>query len=269
MAELVCNEIRLATNFSGTASEDILFYYKMLTKIIETCDLKIKEPDSSMKTKLTTLDASNTSACSNTTYQSETDSSDNEVVVINKNTSEKCKKKNQKPKHLQNTGPKLYTTPNLNKKTNKKNDNTKKHAPKIASNKTQNKNTSNVDQMKSKMSKFLNSPAVEPISSNNSNLLTTEALRNIQTQSEIENYTQQLYQNILTNTQQYNLHNIAASQNRNRFFNQNHTNLPTPIPPLFQNPQPPSLLSLRPQINQPGYQQSNCPGKKNFSSKKK
>ncbi|XP_026818295.1 uncharacterized protein LOC113557156 isoform X2 [Rhopalosiphum maidis] len=52
LSELIYNEIRLATNLSGTSTEDILYYYKILAKIMETCNLEIKDIDSSMKAKL-------------------------------------------------------------------------------------------------------------------------------------------------------------------------------------------------------------------------
>lgn len=52
LSELIFNEIRLAANISGTSTEDILYYYKVLAKIMETCNFDIKGVDSSMKAKL-------------------------------------------------------------------------------------------------------------------------------------------------------------------------------------------------------------------------
>jgi len=52
LSELIFNEIRLATNMSGVSTEDTMYYYKMLAKIMETCNLNIKAIDSSMKAKL-------------------------------------------------------------------------------------------------------------------------------------------------------------------------------------------------------------------------
>ncbi|XP_022166150.1 uncharacterized protein LOC111030787 [Myzus persicae] len=52
LSELICNEIRLASNDSGNSSDDMLYYYKTLYKIIETCHLKIKSVNSSMKKKI-------------------------------------------------------------------------------------------------------------------------------------------------------------------------------------------------------------------------
>ncbi|XP_050062018.1 uncharacterized protein LOC114128803 [Aphis gossypii] len=52
LSELIFNEIRLATNISGISAEDTIYYYKMLAKIMETCNLNIKGIDSSMKVKL-------------------------------------------------------------------------------------------------------------------------------------------------------------------------------------------------------------------------
>ena len=51
----------------------------MLTKIMETCNLQMKDVDSSLKTKLI-IDSSVKSSFPNTTHQSETGSSDNESV---------------------------------------------------------------------------------------------------------------------------------------------------------------------------------------------
>lgn len=243
---------------------------------METCKFKVKDVDPSMKVKLI-VDSSAKSTCSSMTNHSEAESLDDESVV-DKSENLKQKSKNRKPKHLQNNGPKIFTNkPEFNKGSKKKNDNpiknvpSKNDVPKNIHNKSFNTKTSdNNEQMKFKMSKFLNSSPVEGSRfSNSSNLLTTENLRNIQTQAEIENYTQQLYQKILSNTQQqYNLHNVS-SDGLNRYFNQNHASLNSFIPQSqLQNSHMPPLLSLRPQINQQNPKPSKSQSKKLPSKKK-
>lgn len=221
---------------------------------METCHLNIKDVDSSMKVKLN-MDSSAKSTCSNTTHENETNLSDNESVDITHQT----RIKGRKPKHLQNTGPKVFSQKSeFNKEAKKTNDysrNTAKNnnASKNVQNKTHQANAS--DELKFKMSKFLNSSVdkfnEKPSSSNNPHF-SMENLRNLQTQAEIENYTKQLYQNILTNTQQQQLtHNLHTSQDLNMFFNQNYANFrPSFQQTRFQNLYPPPLLSLRPQISE-------------------
>jgi len=232
LADLISNEIRLATNANGTSSGDVLYYNEMLTKIIKMCSLKIKDVDSSMKDKLI-VDTS-TRLSSNKKYQKEIDSSDNESVNQSDHSTKRNKNKNRN-KHLQNTGPRVFTPktrgsiPESNDKANKKANSsqktfpTNKNAPRNSQSKSHQTNTSSIGELISKMSKFSSESLHEPRSSNNSNDVVTEGLRSIQTQAEINKYTQQLYQNILQ--QQCNLHNP------------------------FQNPLPPPSLSLRPQIN--------------------
>lgn len=238
----------MAINSSGTAAEDMLFYCKMLTKIMETCNLNIKDIDSSMKNQLI-VDASTMCISSNTTNQNEIDSSDESVDQ----TTHKIQKRKNKniAKQLKNTGPKIFTEntqkidPQSNKGSHKKNNNSPKKVPpkkpsKNAQSKTDQSNTSNMDQMKSKMSKFFSQPDVSNCS-NNSNPLLLENIRHIKSQAEINKYTQQLYQNIL----QQNISQQQYSLQNNRVSDQNNLNLNT----LFQNPQPPPLLSLRPQVD--------------------
>lgn len=233
---------------------------------METCKFKVKDVDSSMKDKLI-VNSSVKYTCSNTNNLSETDSLDDESV-IDKNEHLKQKTKNRKPKHLQNTGPKIFTNnPELNKGSKKRNDYPKKNLPSkidVLRNKTNKKASDGNEQMKFKMSKFFHSSHVEGLKlPNNSNLLTAENLRSIQTQSEIENYTQQLYQKILSKSPQpCNLHNVS-SDGLNRYFNQNHENFNSFIPQSrSQNPNLPPLLSLRPQINQQNLKPSKQQSKK-------
>lgn len=98
-----------------------------------------------------------------------------------------------------------------------------------------------------------------------------ENLKNLQTQAEIENYTKQLYQNILTNTQQQRIaQNLRNSQDLNMFFNQNYANFsPLTFPQTqFQNLHPPPLLSLRPQISEQNPHPAKSSPKKGTQKKK-
>lgn len=247
LSELICNEIRLATNLSNTSSDDMLYYYKMLTKIIETCNLKMKDVDSSMKSKLI-VDLSVKSTISNPSAQNETESSDNESVDKNK-----PKKKNLKAKHLQKTGPKVFTH-NVELKKGAKITSANLKNNKNASEKAQNKipqpKTNDVNQMKVKMAKVLNSTGEGVGLSNKSKNLTMDSINNLEMRSGIQRYTQQLYQNILANTQsRFNSPNISSSE-LNSYFNQNHARFSLPIQSNpFQNPSTPPLLSLRPQLS--------------------
>ncbi|XP_027852845.2 uncharacterized protein LOC114131742 isoform X1 [Aphis gossypii] len=94
LSELICNEIRLATDLSGTSSDDMLYYFKTLPKIVETCNLKIQDVDSSMKSKLI-VDSNVNSIFSNASVQSETESSDSESVKF-KNLTEEILERNSK-----------------------------------------------------------------------------------------------------------------------------------------------------------------------------
>jgi hypothetical protein len=265
LPELICNEIRLVTNLSGTSSDDMLYYFKMLTKIIETCNLELKEVDSSMKSKLL-IDYSVKSVKS-TPVLSETESLDNETVEKNK------PKKKLKAKHLQKTGPKVFThnvklnpgkkATDANSKTNKNtpekaqnkkpqpkaNSKTNKNTPEKAQNKKPQPKANDVNKMKVKMEKVLNSSNGEGVGLSNK---TMDLLMNsnLEMRQELQHYTQQLYQNILARTQaRFNLPNVSSTD-LNNFFNQNHANFSSSIQSNpFQNPLTPPLLSLRPETS--------------------
>jgi len=51
LSQLIYNEIKLAENDSPTSS-DLLYYRKMLSKILDMCNLENKDVDSSMKANL-------------------------------------------------------------------------------------------------------------------------------------------------------------------------------------------------------------------------
>jgi len=243
----------LATNSSSTAPEDMLYFFKMLTKIMETCNLQMKDVDSSLKSKLI-IDSSTRSSFSNSTPQSETDSSDNESVD---QVSVKRRTRNRKPRKLQNTGPRVFTqTFEANERPNRRND--RSHSN-FSSRNHQSQNTANsaaIDQMQLKMLKFLNVSSAEGprfFDNNYSNILSTENLRNIQTQSQVEQYTHHLYQHISANNNTYqNQRNVPDTSGG---YNGRQINPPfpnfssTPQFSGFQNPQPPSLLNIRPQLN--------------------
>lgn len=212
---------------------------------MEICKLDIKNIDSSMKAKLST-DLSVKSTCSS----NDTNLSDNEESV---NTTQKTRTKVRKSKHLQNTGPKVYSQKSgLNKAAKINNHPKNNNEPTNIKSKTN--QTNGNDQLKFKMSKFLNSSMDNPIqkpSSSNKSHFSMENLRDLKTQAEIENYTKQLYQNILTNTQQQSPQNLHNSQDLNRFFHQNYASFsPLFQQSQFQNSDPPPLLSLRPQISE-------------------
>jgi len=116
LSELICNEIRLATNTSCSSS-DLCYYYGMLSKIIETSNFKIKDVDPFMKANLI-VNSSAKSVLTNITVQSKTElaySDKNETV--NKNINKNNKKGNHMAKELQTTG-KFMQKPKFNK-TNK------------------------------------------------------------------------------------------------------------------------------------------------------
>lgn len=230
----------------------------MLTKIMETCNLQMKDVDSSLKSKLI-IDSSDKSSFPSTIYQSETGSSDNESV---EQVSVKRRTRNRKPRNLQNTGPRVFTqTFEANKGPNRKND--IPHSI-FSSRNHKNKNSANsaaIDEMQIKMLKFLNVSSVEGprfSDSNYSNILSSENLRNVQTQSQVEQYTHQLYQHMLTNN---NTHQDQRNvPDTSREYHDRQMNPPFPNfrsmsqYSQFQNQQLPSLLNFRPQINQPDQQ---------------
>lgn len=267
MAELICNEIRLATNASGTSSDDMLFYYKTLTKIVETCNIKMKDVDPSMKNKLI-VDLSSGATNTNKSHQSDTDSSDTESVDKKDNKIQKPKNRRAKPSKTTDTKT-LNKQPKWNKRSNKKNVtnptnlmNTTKNVPNVT--KKNQINVDNLDEMKYKMAKFLCTAETNHGMLNNVNPtppLLPNNIRNIQTQEDIDRYTHQLYENILNRRQQQN--NFSPPyylNNIHSFLNQTDSN------PGGTIQQPPSLLSLRPQINQQVLQKPQT--KKNPNKKK-
>lgn len=243
----------------------------MLTKIMETCDLKMNDVDPYMKDKLLLHHSSAASLCSNTNGQSENDFSDNESVDNKKGSSSSRRNKNRK-KHLQDAGTRVFSNKSESDKgsSNKKTDHASKNAfknnvPKNVHNKAHQKtNAYNIEQMTLKMSKFLNTSQMNGNAAPTSPNIPLGNLRDIQTQAEIEHYTQQLYQNILSNTQQQ--YNVNNNQGNYRFFNQNQANSNNSFPQApIQNPRPPSLLSLRPQLspqNQSNWRSKKVPPKK-------
>lgn len=226
----------------------------MLTKIMETCNLQMKDVDSSLKAKLI-IDSSVKSSFPNTTHQIETGSSDNESV---EQVSVKSRTRSRKPRNRQNTGPRVFTQrPEANKGPNRKNGGSQSN---FSSRNHQSKNPANsatIDQMQYKMLKFLNVSSAEGprFSDNNfSNFLSTENLRNVQTQSQVEQYTHQLYQHISANN---NAHQDPRNvPDTSTGYYGGHINFPfqnlssSSQYSGFQNQQPPSLLDIRPQINQ-------------------
>ncbi|XP_060861971.1 uncharacterized protein LOC132939002 [Metopolophium dirhodum] len=102
LSELICNEIRLATNASGTSS-DLSYYYEMLSKIIETSNFKIKDVDPFMKANL--IVNSSAKSALTITVQSKTELADSDKnVTVHKNTIKNKKKGNPMAKQLQTTG---------------------------------------------------------------------------------------------------------------------------------------------------------------------
>lgn len=230
----------------------------MLTKIMETFNLQMKDVDSSLKTKLIINSPAISSLSNNTPHQSETGSSDNESIV--EKVSVKNNTRRRKFKQSKNTSSRVFTkTPESNTVPNRKND--KSYVDHCSSRTYHNKNPANttaaINEMNFKMAKFLNiSSANRPNYFDNSNILTTENLRNVQTQSQVEEYTHQLYQHISANNyahpRQTNMPNTSSG-----YYGMHNMGNPTfpnfhsmPQYSQFQSQQPPSLLDIRPQINQ-------------------
>ncbi|VVC40331.1 Hypothetical protein CINCED_3A024167 [Cinara cedri] len=248
LAELICNEIRLATNASGTTSEDMLFYYKILAQIMETYNLNIKDVDPSMKTKLI-VNSSDRTKGTIKTQKSENDSSDHESV---------SKKENHKPKTCKTTDSKvLNNQTESNKTSNKKNANPKnKNPPKNVQNKPHQSNTNDLDEKKYKMEKLLNTvegKSRTPTYFNPTPFL-PDNIANIQTQAEINQFTQRMYENILNRGQQPNF----IPPYHNNFLNQTNMN-----PSYAQHL--PCMISLRPQSQEALHKQQT---KKNNNKKK-
>lgn len=229
LPELICNEIRLVTNLSDTSADDMLYYFKMLTKIIETCNLKLKEVDSSMKSKIMI---------------------NSSVGSVNESVGGNKPKKSHKAKHLQHTGPKVVSsTIKLNEgaKSMDADSNHNKNASKKDQNKKPQPKANDVKKMKAKMEKVLSSSNGGGVGlPNKSKNLPKDS--NLEMRQGIQQYTQQLYQNILANTHaHFNSPNVSSSD-LNNYFNQNHANFSSSIQSNpFQNPYTPPLLSLRPE----------------------
>lgn len=242
LAELVCNELRLATNSCETSSGEMLFYFKTLTKIMETFNLEMKDVDPSMKSKLI-VDSSARSTCSNTAYQSDSNSSDNDSEV---DQSENKTNKSSKPARFQNNGAKSFNQkPRLTKKKRLRTSSTKKdNFQTNFQSQSHQSNPYDIDQMKSRMSKFMKSAEKTELS--NHAPLKIKNLGELRTHEEIGRYTQMLYQHISNDKPQHNISPVdlntfpnQSGENSNHFFQ----------PPQLQYANPPSLLNIRPQIN--------------------
>jgi hypothetical protein len=152
LAQFICNEIRLATNSCETPSEEMLFYFKALINIMKKFRLVMGEVEPSMKSKLI-VNSSDRLTCLSTAFQSGLHLSDNNSEV------DRCKNitnKSNNPKSFQNVDSKIFKAKSrVNKKNNMN----------TSIGKIFNFQTSIVDrtyhakinQMKSKISKFLNS----------------------------------------------------------------------------------------------------------------
>lgn len=158
------------------------------------------------------------------------------------------KKPNQKPRN--STVKSSITTDSIT--LNKKPEWNKRSNRKHATNSTNLNTTTNVNdlnEMKFKMSKCLYTADTNLGMSNNINPippLLPNNIRDIQTQEEIDRYTNQLYENILSRRQQQNYFPSSHYLNNvHSFLNQTNSN------PGVTVQKPPSLMCLRPQINQP------------------
>jgi len=95
LSELIYNEVRLATNASGTSS-DLFYYYEILSNIMETSNFKIKDVDPFMKANL--IVNSSAKSALTITVQSETELADSDKnVTVNKNIIKNKKKRKSKP----------------------------------------------------------------------------------------------------------------------------------------------------------------------------
>lgn len=237
----------MATNSCETSSGEMLFYFKTLTKIMETFNLEMKDVDPSMKSKLI-VQSSARSTCSNTAYKSELNLSDNNSEV---DQSENIMNKSSNPKRSQNNGPKKF-----NRRRNMRTPNAKtKNFPTDFQGKSHQSNSYDTDKMKSRMSKFFNSTEMDEFSNHAS--LKIKNLGELRTQEEIKRYSQMLYQHVSNDKPKHNVSSLGG----NTFSNQkgeNSNNFFQPFP--LQNPYLPSLLDIRPQID-PHILQSTNKGK--------
>ncbi|XP_050434711.1 uncharacterized protein LOC126841936 [Adelges cooleyi] len=265
LAELVVNEISLAIVSSNTLSHDLVYYVQVLSKILETCKLNRKDADPLMCSNIKS-NSSVMSACSSTTYQKENNLMDNESVDLDSESVHKRRTRNQKSKHLPNT--KVFHKSESGNKSNKNassksNQNTSSKSNQNANSKknvqsnAQQKKAKDAE-MKYKMEKFLSStptPVFPTVQVND--------LGSLQTQSDIEKYAKQLYQNIVNRSNQkppnanpnlyqhFNDNNPGPSfsqQPQNMFFN---SQVPLQIPNLATMPQqnpPPSWRPPKPYV---------------------
>lgn len=211
LAELFCNEILLAAYSSDNSSGDILFYFKSLIKIMKICNLNIKYVDSSMKVKL--YDGSSAQSTSNKVktnlpidqflllkYRSNGHKEENsyqEFSQVLKLNYERIKQKNM-----------------TNEKLHKNNNDLKK-----CQNEPQEANIDNINQLE--LDNISNLSLDELKSSNNSHW-SLEKYENVPINIELENYTKQLYKNIITNIRQKQYYCLQSSQDINIFFNKNY-----------------------------------------------
>jgi hypothetical protein len=218
----------------------MLFYFKALTKIMETFRLEMKDVDPSMKSKLI-VNSSDRLTCLSAAFKSGLNLSDNNSEVgQNKNITNKS----NKPKSFQNVGPKIFKAKSRgNKKNNLNTSNAKKFNfqtsfPGQSHQSNIDICTDDINQMKSKMSKFLKSS--EEVEFSNHVSLGIKNLGALQTQEKIKRYSQMLYQHVSNDKPLQNTSSIDSNtyphQNSN---NSNH---------MFQSSLP-SLLNIRPQID--------------------
>lgn len=214
----------------------MLFYFKALTTIMETFKLEMKEVDSSMKSKLI-VGSTAKSPCLSAIFHSESNLSDNNSVV---DQSENMTNKSSKPKKFQNIDSKIFKAKSRgNKKKDINTSNAKKYNLKTNfADKSHASNTSDIDQIKSKMTKFLSSS--ETVEFSNHASLKIKNIGALQTQEEIGQYSQMLYQHISNNKSQQN----PSSANLNTYPHQNSKDSNN----SFQSSLP-SSLNIKTQIN--------------------
>lgn len=210
LAELFCNEILLAAYSNDNSSADILFYFKMLTKIMKICNLNIKYVDSSMKLRL----RDGTSA-QNTSNKKETNLPIDQFLLLKyRNNGHKEKTSYQEFSQVLKLDDATIKQKNISNKKLPKN-----YDLNIFKSKPQEVNVDDIDEFK--FGKILNLSLGVPRSFNNSHL-TLEKHCNVQIYTELENYTKQLYKNIIINMRQKQYNSLHTSQDLNMFFNQNY-----------------------------------------------
>lgn len=210
LAERFCNEILLAACSSVNSSEDISFYCDMLPKIVKICNLNIEDIDSFVKVKLC-VDPSARS----TTNKIDTNISIDQFLLL-KHITGSCKENKREEKSDKMLALNIAAKKQrirLNEKISN-NYNAFKHQTKAHET-----NLDDTNQFKIKT--FPNVSLNEPKYFNNSHW-TLENLGNVQIHPELENYTNQLYKNIINNIQQKRYNYLYTSQDLNIFFNQNY-----------------------------------------------